>query len=378
MKEKKRHRTWKEGENSQKSALTVFLINSDCLGCDPATSLEDRSVWGAHVVDFLLELVYLESGEQRVPGQEFISFPLDNSPLLAFYLRTDWPKARASFFVAQNEEPLLTSDFLFLRTPEGHWRSPGEHDNSSDFFPMMALLKPNEFHQEQILMPMEKADKNTTKTHYLSRDRFDLFVKFLLRWMLESLRARSLSNKSDLSLNCKGDNYFTQWLSSAVSVKWTREEFSKTYFVLMDWANLTLHENKKDLLQLFKFFHHAEVEQALTGPFSFSEKKKQSNTQVQSETQKSALMEEIALLTTIRKNSQLPEKEQERYQELWRKCEDETLNEDELTEYQALLSQLEARNLKRIEALITLAQSRGKTLGEVTTELGLKEGSNAF
>ena len=87
---------------------------------------------------------------------------------------------------------------------------------------------------------------------------------------------------------------------------------------------------------------------------------------------------EAFLLATIQENSQLPKKEQQRYQQLWRKCEDETLSEDELIEYQALLSQLEAQNLKRIEALIVLAQSRGKTLGEITAELGLKEGNNAF
>ena len=94
--------------------------------------------------------------------------------------------------------------------------------------------------------------------------------------------------------------------------------------------------------------------------------------------QKHKADQETFLLGIIQENSQLPEKEQQRYQQLWRKCEDETLNEDELTEYQALLGQLEARNLKRIEALIALAQSRGKTLGEITAELGLKEGNNAF
>ena len=94
--------------------------------------------------------------------------------------------------------------------------------------------------------------------------------------------------------------------------------------------------------------------------------------------QKHSTDKEAFLLAIIQENSQLPEKEQQRYQQLWRKCEDETLSEDELTEYQALLSQLEAQNLKRIEALIALAESRGKTLGEITTELGLKEGSNAF
>ena len=87
---------------------------------------------------------------------------------------------------------------------------------------------------------------------------------------------------------------------------------------------------------------------------------------------------EATLLATIRDNSQLPKKEQRRYQQLWRKCEDETLSKGELVEYQSLLSQLEAQNLKRIEALTALAESRGKTLGQITAELGLKEGSNAF
>ena len=82
---------------------------------------------------------------------------------------------------------------------------------------------------------------------------------------------------------------------------------------------------------------------------------------------------EAFLLATIQENSQLPKKEQQRYQQLWCKCEDETLNEDELTEYQALLRQLETRNLKRIEALIALAQRKGKTLGEITAELDLSE-----
>lgn len=89
--------------------------------------------------------------------------------------------------------------------------------------------------------------------------------------------------------------------------------------------------------------------------------------------QKHRADKEAFLLATIQENSQLPEKEQHRYQQLWRKCEDKTLNEDELAEYQTLLSQLESRNLKRIEALIALTQSRGKTLGEVAPELTIKD-----
>ena len=88
--------------------------------------------------------------------------------------------------------------------------------------------------------------------------------------------------------------------------------------------------------------------------------------------------EETPLLGSIRENSRLPEKEQRRYQQLWHKCENETLSEEELVEYQTLLSKLEARNVKRIEALIALAQMRGKTLREVMAELGLKEESGAF
>lgn len=88
--------------------------------------------------------------------------------------------------------------------------------------------------------------------------------------------------------------------------------------------------------------------------------------------------EESELLGVIQANSQLPEKEHRRYRELWHKCEDGTLSEVERVEYQALLNQLEVRNTKRIEALILLARLRGKTLREVTTEVGTKEGSDAF
>ena len=82
--------------------------------------------------------------------------------------------------------------------------------------------------------------------------------------------------------------------------------------------------------------------------------------------------EEASLLASIQENSRLPDGEQQRYQELWHKCENATLNETELAEYQKLLGKLEAKNLKRIEALTTLAQIRGKTLRQIMAELGLK------
>ena len=88
--------------------------------------------------------------------------------------------------------------------------------------------------------------------------------------------------------------------------------------------------------------------------------------------------EEAPLLASIRENSRLPDGEQQRYQELWHKCENATLSETELAEYQKLLSKLEARNVKRIEALIALARVRGTTLRQIMAELGLKEENGDF
>jgi hypothetical protein len=87
--------------------------------------------------------------------------------------------------------------------------------------------------------------------------------------------------------------------------------------------------------------------------------------------------EEAALLARIKENSCLPTAAQRRYEQLRRKCERRTLTERELTEYQALLQQLEARNVKRIETLIALAQRRGTTLRGIMAELGLHSEANA-
>lgn len=87
--------------------------------------------------------------------------------------------------------------------------------------------------------------------------------------------------------------------------------------------------------------------------------------------------EEAALLARIKENSHLPAAAQRRYEQLRRKCERKILTERDLTEYQTLLQQLEARNVKRIEALIALAQRRGTTLRSVMAELGLHSEANA-
>jgi hypothetical protein len=87
--------------------------------------------------------------------------------------------------------------------------------------------------------------------------------------------------------------------------------------------------------------------------------------------------EETALLATIEENSRLPAGEQRRYEWLRRKCERRTLTELELAEYQSLLQQLEARNVRRIEALIALAQRHDTTLQGIMAELGLPHAWNA-
>ena len=82
--------------------------------------------------------------------------------------------------------------------------------------------------------------------------------------------------------------------------------------------------------------------------------------------------DEAVLVTLIQEYSLLPPVEQARYEKLHHKCELTTLTEHELAEYQLLLQQLEARNVKRIEALSTLAQRRGTTLRGITTVFDLK------
>lgn len=74
---------------------------------------------------------------------------------------------------------------------------------------------------------------------------------------------------------------------------------------------------------------------------------------------------EDSLLEIIQENSGLPENEQARYQHLLSKCENKIISLEERAEYQTLLNQLETRNLKRIEALIDLAQIKRKRYGKL-------------
>lgn len=87
--------------------------------------------------------------------------------------------------------------------------------------------------------------------------------------------------------------------------------------------------------------------------------------------------EETTLLAIIEENSSLPAEEQKQYERLRRKCDRETLSDRELVVYQKLLQQLEERNAKRIEALITLSQQRGTTLRQLMAQLDLQHEYNA-
>jgi hypothetical protein len=87
--------------------------------------------------------------------------------------------------------------------------------------------------------------------------------------------------------------------------------------------------------------------------------------------------EEAVLLACIEENSSLPADKQKRYERLRQKCERKTLTERELAEYRSLLQQLEARNVKRVEALSALAQRRGTTLRGIMADLGLQSAADA-
>lgn len=86
---------------------------------------------------------------------------------------------------------------------------------------------------------------------------------------------------------------------------------------------------------------------------------------------------EAKLLACIEENSRLPADKQRRYERLRQKCERRTLTERELAEYRFLLQQLEARNVKRVEALTALAQRRGTTLRGIMADLGLQSADDA-
>lgn len=87
---------------------------------------------------------------------------------------------------------------------------------------------------------------------------------------------------------------------------------------------------------------------------------------------------ETILLAQIEEYSRLPRKKAERYWQLRHKREDTPLTDAESEEYGSLIQEWETRNLKRLRALITLAQKRGTTLRGIMAQLGLKGAEGDF
>jgi hemerythrin-like domain-containing protein len=63
---------------------------------------------------------------------------------------------------------------------------------------------------------------------------------------------------------------------------------------------------------------------------------------------------------------------QQRYIALRKKLEDETMTQDEQTEFLALTAEIEKLDAERLKALVTLAKVRGTTLDTLMDALGIK------
>ena len=278
----------------QREVLTPFFINRDYLGCDPGTSAEYRSHWGSHVVDILLELCYIQSGESLDDPQDFIpSLGLDSLQLLTFYVKTDWHSRRSPFSLdrGNHEETSPTSEHLFTPTPEGHWRAPGESDEYSNIIFMVAPPEMNEYYQRQF---SEIEGANEDIIPYLPRHRFDMLIKFLLRWLLESLRVERTANISEIPITHTGDDLYNHWVSSIFSVGWTHQEFQEVRHHLIHSTELQ-EDEKNRLLRWFQFSEHSgtsyqvipEIQETATFCFSFTEDQNESSNQTQSNAQQS-------------------------------------------------------------------------------------------
>lgn len=278
----------------QREVLTPFFINRDYLGCDPGTSAEYRSQWGSHVVDLLLELCYVQSGEPLEDPQGFIpSLWLDSLQLLTFYVKTDWSNQRSAFSVDRGdpEETSPTSEHLFLPTPEGSWLSPGESDEYSNIIFMVAPPEMNEYYQRQF---STNPEANEDIIPYLPRHRFDMLIKFLLRWLLESLRVEERANISERPILHTGDDLYNHWVTSILSVGWTREDFQEVRHLMMCPTELQ-EDEKNRLLNLFQFSVRSrtsrqvipEIQETATFRFSFTEDQNELNDQTQSNTEQS-------------------------------------------------------------------------------------------
>ena len=172
----------------------------------------------------------------RILKVSFRSLWLDSLQLLTFYVKTDWSNQRSAFSVdrGDHEETSPTSEHLFLPTPEGSWRSPGESDEYSNTIFMVAPPEINEYYQHQF---SRSGGANEDIIPYLQRHRFDMLIKFLLRWLLESLKVEKRANISEIPFIFRseehGDDLYDHWLSSILSMGWPREDFQEVRHLMM-------------------------------------------------------------------------------------------------------------------------------------------------
>lgn len=223
---------------TQEAVITPLFVNKDYLGCDLATAAKDQITWGFQLVGHLIELVYFEGSKPPDASPNcFLRFE-QNTPLLVFYLRTDWYDGRTGFSLtrANHEETTHVSDTIFAMVPPG----------------------PSEQYQGLISMLTERVGENAARVRYLPRHRFDPFIKFLLRWLLDSLRVGSPMGTLGFPLTHSGDSYFTQCLTPILSTGWTREEYCEAHDLISIPARSTAPEKKARLLALFQRHHHSE------------------------------------------------------------------------------------------------------------------------
>lgn len=84
------------------------------------------------------------------------------------------------------------------------------------------------------------------------------------------------------------------------------------------------------------------------------------------------------VMTYIKRNLKLPEKENRRYWQLRRKSDNETLTDDELPEYQELVRQLTILNTKRLEGIAILVHRWEQPAEEIIAKFGLKAGNDVL
>lgn len=226
-----------EGQ-TQEAVITPLIVNKEYLGCDLTASTKDQIAWSFQVVDHLLELVYYEASKRPDASPYCILRLEQNTPLLVFYMRTDWYDGRTAFSLtrANHKGVAHVSDTICAIVPPG----------------------PSEQYEGLISMLTETVGDDTSKVCYLPRYRFDPFIKFLLKWLLESLRVESPMGTAGFPLTHSGDSYFTQCLTSIHSTVWMREEYCEAHDLISVPTNSTAREKKARLLALFQRHHISE------------------------------------------------------------------------------------------------------------------------